>query len=893
MSLEKPTITKTTKEARLALQRASAYGLPTRPGERGMKAEDVKKAFWKPFLDANGSLLAELDRVIDELNSLLAARDENGEATEALETRAKTLVGAINELLETVESISTEIGEEPLSTKAKTLSGAVNELHGREETKQSVVQYSGNLFNSATVTKGKRMTISNGVLSETDLEGSSISDYIPCAENTVYTTLSFKKYYGGYDAVAFYDFCKTPISKHSVSSSSTDEYVTFTAPVGARYMRLNLCALSSPIMMVVEGAVYPEEYKPYGKELIDIGVSGRLNSRLNFSESTLTNISAIIFEQGQISTSTGQNVNSDYYIRSKSYLSKDVKYISTDSPYYAFNLHGYIDGVYQGVWNGSEFQKRTTLLPFDLRAYEVFTDDFAGYDLKLDVVQRNNYLHNTVDKITPQIYSHVKVLASIGNQGFVLDYTKANLSGVETDAVINSKINVAGVIVPKQEGSEPPSPTNKRAIFKTDSVTIAVGNGTVTDEHVVHFPTPVYLGDFDLVAGTYTERGEVRTYNGTEAWKQLGNTFYIGVGTVDRSRFPCDSAGLTDEDFACDSYKNVADAGGAFYNSDESIAYCCCLGNSTFGSQLAVNDPRFNTIEEWQAHLQESNLTIVFRSTNVNAEYSLESVPNIIANGEYITISTSDGRFTAKGKHRIEAVNLQNPLYKKSALFMGDSICWAGDRTATDKVGRGWAGRIGAYNNMTVYNYGVSGARISKDVGSNGGRHCMSEFIDTVYATVDSVDYVILEGGTNDADYLRDAPDRLGTFDETDFGGEYDNTTFYGALDMLFHKATTYYPNAKIGYIVAQQMGKAYDDSAVRRRQYFEYAMQVCKKWSIPFINLWDEGQITPNLLVYYDSTLSKDENEAQGKAYLDAQHLTAKGYDIISSKINAWMKML
>lgn len=102
MSLEKPTITKTTNETRLALQRASAWGLPNRPSERGMKAEDIKKAFWKPFLDANGSLLKELDRVVDEINVLVAARYENGEATEVLATEAKTVIGAINEAFATI-----------------------------------------------------------------------------------------------------------------------------------------------------------------------------------------------------------------------------------------------------------------------------------------------------------------------------------------------------------------------------------------------------------------------------------------------------------------------------------------------------------------------------------------------------------------------------------------------------------------------------------------------------------------------------------------------------------------------------------------------------------------------------------------------------------------------
>ena len=87
-------------------------------------------------------------------------------------------------------------------------------------------------------------------------------------------------------------------------------------------------------------------------------------------------------------------------------------------------------------------------------------------------------------------------------------------------------------------------------------------------------------------------------------------------------------------------------------------------------------------------------------------------------------------------------------------------------------------------------------------------------------------------------------------------------------------------------------MGTSSDVSA-RRYQFFEYAMNACKKWGIPFINLWKEGQINPNLTVYYDSTKTAQQNIDAGKAYRDGQHLTPVGYDIISPKIAEWMKTL
>ena len=61
-----PVVKKTTEETRNALKRASASHLPNRPSDCGMKPDEIKRAFWKPFLDAGGSILTELDRVAEE-----------------------------------------------------------------------------------------------------------------------------------------------------------------------------------------------------------------------------------------------------------------------------------------------------------------------------------------------------------------------------------------------------------------------------------------------------------------------------------------------------------------------------------------------------------------------------------------------------------------------------------------------------------------------------------------------------------------------------------------------------------------------------------------------------------------------------------------------------------
>ena len=235
----------------------------------------------------------------------------------------------------------------------------------------------------------------------------------------------------------------------------------------------------------------------------------------------------------------------------------------------------------------------------------------------------------------------------------------------------------------------------------------------------------------------------------------------------------------------------------------------------------------------------------------------------------------------------------KNPLYGKKVVFDGDSICKADGTT-------GWAQYIGEGNGMDYYNVGENGATITAglyDSGSNE-RHWVSRSIDTIHTNHAKLDYLILEGGVNDSDLLDDTD--IGTIDQSNFS-TFDDTKFVGALESLFYKATSYYPSAKIGFIIAQRMGRISgygyeaDDSPAtrRRRKFFEIIISVCKKWGIPYVDLWTESPLCPQLECYYDSTKTEQQNIDAGKAYKDGQHLTQVGYNIISPKIEAWMKTL
>lgn len=212
--------------------------------------------------------------------------------------------------------------------------------------------------------------------------------------------------------------------------------------------------------------------------------------------------------------------------------------------------------------------------------------------------------------------------------------------------------------------------------------------------------------------------------------------------------------------------------------------------------------------------------------------------------------------------------------YNKKCGFLGDSIC---EGINGGKI-KGWATCIQKMNpSFTCWNYGISGAC----VGSypNHTLTPVIEQIDDIYSDHPDCDYIILEGGVNDA--WGSHP--IGTFSE-DFDLEnWDDTTFTGALEHTFYKAMTYFTSAKIGFIIPCVNNAMADP-------FLDRAIQVCKKWHIPFIDFRDVIGFyckIPALqtLYYYGSADTNPQNST---------HPNAEGYKkLYAPKIDAWMRSM
>ena len=359
---------------------------------------------------------------------------------------------------------------------------------------------------------------------------------------------------------------------------------------------------------------------------------------------------------------------------------------------------------------------------------------------------------------------------------------------------------------------------------------------------------------------------------------------------------------------------------------DESVAFCAYIPITAGGYYTTkVSIPIFSTGNAKKFHLYDSSKTLLATVTGeyidqtnaiakvfVDAEtypavkyigwsYELTEINTVmfIEGSEYPSVYIP---YTDKiiildlqvGINQIRDFNTLNPLQGKKLVCDGDSICAASSANGGIYRGYGWCGRIGEKNNMTWHNCGVGGGTIATGTNSS---HNLSTYIDTIHALYPTLDYLILEGGTNDAD--QDVPagnPKISDYNIGDSETAYDTSTFYGALNMLFYKATKYYPKNKIGFIIAQKMGddgSGYAASTNKRRQYFDMCIEICIKWGIPYIDLWNMGQLVPRANVFYNRSMTSQQNWDNGYAYSDGQHLTNVGYDIITPKIEAWMRML
>ena len=208
-----------------------------------------------------------------------------------------------------------------------------------------------------------------------------------------------------------------------------------------------------------------------------------------------------------------------------------------------------------------------------------------------------------------------------------------------------------------------------------------------------------------------------------------------------------------------------------------------------------------------------------------------------------------------------------NPLTGKKVLFFGDSITesqgsWASSTTIISK------------NNMTGSNFGVGGSKYTVTSTADNS-NCIYNRVKSLYNANTDADFIILSGLVNDA--LQGMP--LGSMlSKSNFTSDCDTSTVYGAFEMTIRYVLENWKGKKVGFIITPNI-----PSSSTLNNYFDVARNVCKKYSVPYLDL------------YYDSGLCVGIPTIKTTYYKgDDIHPNVLGYEkYINDKVETFMRSL
>lgn len=291
----------------------------------------------------------------------------------------------------------------------------------------------------------------------------------------------------------------------------------------------------------------------------------------------------------------------------------------------------------------------------------------------------------------------------------------------------------------------------------------------------------------------------------------------------------------------------------------------------------------------YQVHAQITRYIGETQNTYNDIEFTVPDGCNILyinnENTKNITIKK-----VTKYNIKLENVDIStddiefNPLSNKTILFNGDSIVQSNLNTDPQIVtpiapndNRGWVARTQINNpNSICYGYGVSSTTITK---RNNQNDSILERCAKMFTEHPNADYIILEGGINDMFLALPIGEITNGYND-----KYDENTFCGALESMFRYITLNFKGKKCGFINVFKV-----PSCTNQKYYVPKIIDICKKWQIPMLDLYNESDLN-----YYLDSIRQDYSRiTELRPDGDGLHPNSNGYNLLQNKIESWIKTL
>jgi hypothetical protein len=240
-------------------------------------------------------------------------------------------------------------------------------------------------------------------------------------------------------------------------------------------------------------------------------------------------------------------------------------------------------------------------------------------------------------------------------------------------------------------------------------------------------------------------------------------------------------------------------------------------------------------------------------TVNLHFDFTLQTVQYTIATKDTaakVMVSGTagvTGRSLAKlvacnyygtGVQSIDNVRLTVPANPANGRLRGKTMYAFGDSIVYGhKYPRGFVNFTAERELMTLTKYARNGATIGPAHASGG------QIITQVQGAVSrSPDYVVFDGGTNDAEVIHD--DHLynigvmaGGFDPATF----DRSTYAGSLETTISTMRTKWPAARVVYVAVHKLGSRDWNTQLALRA---VTLQICAKWGVTVADVFDNSTL-------------------------------------------------
>ena len=233
-------------------------------------------------------------------------------------------------------------------------------------------------------------------------------------------------------------------------------------------------------------------------------------------------------------------------------------------------------------------------------------------------------------------------------------------------------------------------------------------------------------------------------------------------------------------------------------------------------------------------------------TVNLHLDFTLQRVQYTISTKETATKVMASGTATITGKslakfvacnyygtgvQALDNFRLTVPAHAANGQLRGKTMYALGDSIVYGhKYARSFVNFTAEREAMGLSKYAVNGATVGPS---------SNQLITQVRnASTRPPDYVVFNGGTNDAEQIYDHKYRVGTMADGFDPGRFDKTTYAGSLETALAAIRAKWPTARIVYVAVHKLGSRDWNTQLAIRT---VTLQICTKWHLTVADLFND----------------------------------------------------